>query len=235
MVNTKINDKYELILPEHRSAREEWSGEEGWEKKRINLMVEVISPSDTVFYIGVEEGDIATILLKYCKCNMVLFEPNERVYPCIREIIVHNSVKAPLDFYKGFASDKTIEPAGSLQGPTIIGIEGDMISDHGFKQLYEEYPDVPQITIDEYCQRRGHIPTVITADIEGSEWLMLKGAEQTLRKYKPIIFLSVHPVFMYIHYKQEVGEMLQWMKQLGYKWSCIDYAIHEHHLIFTHE
>lgn len=231
---TKINGKYELFLPPARAARPEWDIKTGgWEKARIDEMVNLIHKSDTLFYIGAEVGDIAAIIVKYTGCKIVLFEPNEIVLPCIKSIWEENKLPTPLDLYNGFVSDTT---NNNTMRPTFhfSNITGSIISDHGFKQLYES-PEIPRTTLDDYCDHYGIFPTVISADIEGSEYSMLMGAEQVLRKYHPTIFLSVHPVFMWEHYKHETGVMLEYMKELGYSWKCIDYAVHEHHLIFTHE
>lgn len=49
------------------------------------------------------------------------------------------------------------------------------------------------ISIDEWIDSmKLPIPDVIKIDVEGAEALVLKGAEFTLKKYQPIIFLSIH-------------------------------------------
>lgn len=239
---TNINGKYELWLPTHRAEREQWQMENGgWEVLRIEEMLKVIKPSDVVFDLGTEEGDISALIAKYSECDMVLFEPNQRVWPCIKAIWDTNGLKMPLFFYGGFVSDKT---AARGSYPSFEHIEGSMIPDHGFKQLYENYPDVPQITIDDFCERTRIYPTVITMDVEGSEFNVMKGAEKTLRKRKPIIFMSIHPEFMFDSYRNEgtwkdqLGErqhvvhMLRFIDECGYTHRCIEYDYHELHMVF---
>ncbi len=48
-------------------------------------------------------------------------------------------------------------------------------------------------TIDEFCSTRLLTPNVIKIDVEGAELLVLKGAVETLKEARPLIFLSVHP------------------------------------------
>lgn len=227
---TEINGKYQLELPEHRALRPEWDiNNGGWEVGRIDAMMNAIGPDDIVFDIGTEEGDISGLLVKYTGCKIVLFEPNERVWPIITKIWEMNNLPEPLDFFGGFLSN--VNKAAPL--PLGLPLNGDIVTDHGFKQLYENYPDVAQITLDSYCDRTNLIPNVITMDVEGSEWEVLKGGEQTLKRFDIMVFVSVHPVFMKEHYGQEVGEMLRWMHNLGYEQEVIELDYHELHVLFT--
>lgn len=56
----------------------------------------------------------------------------------------------------------------------------------------------------------------IKADIEGAEFLMLKGAEFTLRKYRPILMLEVqaHSTKLFGYVPEDLFE---WLKKIGYK------------------
>ena len=246
---TKINGKYELWLPEHRAARPEWKLENGgWEVARINAMVSHITAGDIVFDIGTEEGDISALIAKYTGCEMVLFEPNDRVWPCIKAIWEANKLQKPLHFYPGFLSniesDDRIISLYDYNEHWNRMTHSDMVADHGFKQLYENYPAVPQIKLDDYCDTFGICPTVITMDCEGSEWEIIKGAERTLRNHRPTIFMSIHPEFLYESYRNEgiwkekygercfVVHMLRFINELGYKHSIIEWDYHECHARF---
>lgn len=240
---TKINGKYELWLPEHRAAREQWNiANGGWEVERINEMLAIINPNDIVYDLGTEEADISALIAKYTKAQMVLVEPNDRVWGCMKATWDSNNLPRPLGFYGGFFSSESndLVPEKGWENITT----DNLIPDHGFKQLYEKYPDVPQITMDRYCLITGIYPTVITMDVEGAEWNVIKGAEQTLRKYKPIIFMSVHAEFLYESYRNEgewkekygercfVVHMLRFIKELGYNYRVIEWDFHECHFIF---
>ena len=50
-----------------------------------------------------------------------------------------------------------------------------------------------QINLDKYCIRKDISPDIIKIDAEGSEIEILKGAKKIIKKFKPIIFLSLHP------------------------------------------
>ena len=240
---TKINGKYEIWLPEHRAAREQWDlANGGWEVERIEAMLDVLTPKDILFDIGTEEGDISALLVKESGCQIVMFEPNDRVWPCIRLIWDENNLPKPLGFLGGFLANVSIG-VGVHKAFDNLGLEP-IIPDHGFKQLYENYPDVPQMTLDQYCSVKNIYPTVITMDVEGAEFEVIRGAEKTLREKKPIIFMSVHPEFMFDSYRNEgiwkekygerqhVVHMLRFIDELGYTHSCIEYDYHELHMRF---
>ena len=48
------------------------------------------------------------------------------------------------------------------------------------------------IELDKYVTETGIVPDAITCDTEGSELLIFKGAEKTLKEHHPQIWVSVH-------------------------------------------
>lgn len=224
----KVNGKYSIILPEHRAARPEWYTEGGWEKKRIDSLISTLDATDTLFYVGAEEGDIAALCQKNTLCNMVLFEPNSRVFSNIRLIWEANGLETPYIF-TGFASDKTtVEPF--IQKAFPISAYGEVITDHGFKELCDP-GTIPQVKIDDL--EPIVVPTAITMDCEGSEPSILRGAEQVLRKYHPKLWISWHPEFTFRIYNSYIAETRKWLIDMGYKETVIDYPLHEAHFFYT--
>jgi len=72
---------------------------------------------------------------------------------------------------------------------------------------------------------------VITIDVEGSELEVLRGAEQTLRALRPIVFVSVHPEFMRERWGQTPDDLLVQMEMWDYIPTYLGYD-HEQHWIF---
>jgi len=227
MIKCKLNGKFEIILPKHRAERPEWYEPNGWEKKRLEHMSKHIGKTDTMFYIGVEEGDM-TALCALWGAKLVMFEPNKLVMPNIKAIWEANNLNMADTFYPCFASDVTdnyIEPV------TVADIEGEVIHNHGFKELRDPH-GIPQIKIDDVVERTGIVPTAFSIDCEGSEGRILRGAEQTLRKHHPKIYLSLHPEFLREQYDEWGAELRRWTMDLGYKETLIDYPLHEAHIFY---
>lgn len=222
---TTINQKWDIWLPDHRADRPQW--QTGWERKRLDSMFDTTRKGDVVYYVGAEEGDFAALLSMW-GAKLVLFEPNEKVWPNIKAIWEANNLKKPLANYVAFASD-VIEPREQFipTGAWPTCASGDIIGDHGFRELRD--PDtIPQITLDALPL----IPQIISIDVEGSEGRVLRGAEQTLRKYHPRIYLSLHPEFLRT-YDEWGAELRKWIIDLGYEETLLDYPFHEVHLLYS--
>lgn len=234
MKSVLINGRWEIILPDHRADRPEWLIENGgWEKARLDSMYETIKPGDIVYYVGAEEGDMCGLLAMW-GAKLVMFEPNARVMPNIRAIWEANKL-GPAVVLPAFAANETVN---HFDWYTTSFIEGDVIPDHGFKELRDP-GEIPRIKIDNmvfnpsfWNRQPVRMPDVISLDVEGSEWEVLRGAERTLREYHPRIYLSLHPEFLHEQYGEWGAELRKWIIDLGYKETLLDYPLHEVHLYY---
>ncbi len=73
---------------------------------------------------------------------------------------------------------------------------------------------------------------LMTIDVEGSEFEVLKGAEQTIRKDRPLLYVSVHPEFMFRMFNQYTAELVKFVEDLGYKHEILAFD-HEFHFLFS--
>lgn len=241
MINVKVNGEWDILLPEHRAARPEWTSPGGWEKarlRRINFDVgsflDQNKEEPVMYYVGAEEGDMCA-LVQMWGAKLVMFEPNPTVWANIKAIWDANELDKPWMF-PGFAGNKTTIEFGAGNLATFMAwpesANGPMISDHGFKNLCEADGTIPIVKIDDMVESGNfRIPDMISIDVEGGEWEVLRGAEQTLRNYMPTIYLSLHPEFLYEIYKEYAGDLRHWLKQMGYKETLLDYQ-HEVHLVY---
>jgi len=221
-----INDRWEILLPEHRANRKEWPW---WEKERLASMFETTKKGDRVFYVGAEVGDMAALLAKW-GAEMYLFEPNEKAWPQIKAIWEANNLISPAVAWQGFISDKTDPKNQLLDGSWPESASGPIVSDHGFKELADP-GEQPQLKIDDI----GVSPDMITLDVEGAEGRVLRGAEGTLRKHHPRIYLSLHYEFMYRIYNELWFELCEWIRGLGYKEVVLGNQPHEGHILYVAE
>lgn len=222
MQKVKINGKWDILLPESRLGKQDW---DVWEAKRLASMYETTKPGDVVFYVGAETGDMPALLAMW-GARLVLFEPNEKAWPTIKAIWRENNLPEPMHTYPGFASDKTTYK--QLHDFWPLSTIGEIIPNHGFKEL-KDPGGIPEIKIDDVVEVAESSPDMISIDVEGSEGRVLRGAEQTLRKYHPRIYLSLHPEFIHEQYGEDGFNLRLWIRALGYEETLLDYE-HEVHL-----
>ena len=242
LVKSLLNGKYELILPEHRAARPEWHNDEGWERARLDSMHDNIGKGDVVYYVGAELGEMSALCAKW-GAEVVNFEPNRTAWASIYQTFKANDLK-PLANYAGFCSNfhQPIPPNADGTFYKGLGYEiqadgypiyahGEIVEAHGFSELYQEADGLPQFKIDTLVEQGLKPPTVITFDCEGSDWEVLKGAEQTIFKYHPKIWASIHPEFMFHQFNQYSRDFRNWIKDHGYTEHYLDYQ-HELHMYY---
>jgi FkbM family methyltransferase len=226
-----VNGEFEITLPDHRAARPEWYEPKGWEKPRLRHMSENISSGDVMYYVGAEEGEFAA-LCQMWGAEVVLFEPNPKVWSHFPLLWSANNLDLPIVCIPGFASDKINNLSRIYYNEWPPEANNVIEAAHGFKELYLEGESYGQITIDSCVYDHGiKPPTAISLDVEGSEWRVLGGAEKVLREHKPKIWLSGHPEFMLQQWNESLYNLRQWIKGLGYTEIILDYQ-HEVHLYY---
>ena len=243
MVKAKLNGEFEILLPKHRADRPEWYTKRGWEKKRMASMFKNLNAIDTIYYVGAEEGEMAA-LCQMWGSRVVLFEPNPKAWSHIRAIWEANNLEKPLGIVTYFASDVTNKESAEWVKELMtldadewpICSKHEMEAAHGFKELDKEADTYGQIKIDDIVQMTKVVPTAISLDVEGSEGKVLRGAEETIKNFKPKIWLSGHPEFLHDNFKGGGGfeylhELRFWLRDFGYKEEVLDYD-HEAHLFY---
>lgn len=222
MIETRINDRWTLKLPSHRAERAEWFT--GWEKERLASMHDHLSAlvarrdhylaahgsyvsgieesvgarRPVIIDVGAEEGDFPALWSSW-GCDVILIEPNPKVWPNIRAIWNANELRMPLAMWVGFAAEfNDFDPANNNVGSkSFISDDGwpwcahgRVIGDHGFRHLGQQADSTPCIQLDELCLR--HTVDAITIDVEGSELRVLHGAHRILREDRPLVWVSCH-------------------------------------------
>lgn len=231
-VPARISERWTVRLPEHRAYRTDW---DVWEKERLASMKEHLECGDLLFDIGAEEGDFPALFSMW-GCDLVLVEPNPKVWPCIKECWDANALHPPIGWWVGFASDTIDEypPNKDFDSRDVQGwpacAYGEVIPWHGFRHLAQQADATPQTTIDELAIKFG-LPAAITMDIEGSELRALRGAQRVLRDVRPKVWVSVHPEFMQDLYGHTKDQLMDYMDSFGYMAELL--AIdHEEHWLF---
>lgn len=223
---------YTLILNEPLASWDVW---DYWERERVESMRQNLTKEDVLFDIGAEMGWLSVIYAKMVgPSNLVLIEPTKEFWPNIRATWQRNLDGIPMAVLCALLSDKTTTGFE----PKIYPIDGwpneaygQLIDKSKYQYIHDNSDDVPEIKIDELINQTGIVPTALTMDTEGSELLILKGAENLLRNNKTKVWVSVHPDLGKRDYGVEPDEVEKYMKSLGYVGQFLA-EDHERHYYF---
>lgn len=236
------------MLPRHRA---EWYKDRKWEEKRLDSLHEHTKEGDVVYYIGAELGEHAA-LLQMWGAYLYLFEPNHTAWPTIRGIWKANKLERPVGLFAAFCGAETQlvpkNPDMALYGGCGWKLQKDNwplystglhVIEHGFSNLSEEKDGLPVIAIDDvvsqidiYTGAGTKPPKAIVMDVEGAEFEVLKGAENTINSFHPKIWLSLHPNFLKEQFGSSAEELKQWLADRGYKETSLIDSTHEEHYLY---
>lgn len=180
-----------------------------WYETSVQLILRDLCRSgDTVFDVGANIGGIATMLSQHVgpTGKVIAFEASPRtlgelhnnlsITHCVNVSVISSAVGDQddqwLPFYFG----------ASPVADTLCGNTNTTPSAY-----------VPMITLDTFCQKSGLKPDVIKMDIEGGEFMALKGFEKTLKTLHPPLVLEI---------SQNGEELHNWLITKGY--SALDVA-----------
>lgn len=181
-----------------------------WEKKLFNLYKDMIQPHHTIVDVGAFIGSHTVIFsLMAHKGKVIAFEPCRKPYESLSKTIDYNKMDNIL-LLKNVVTNKVGEE--EVMGSTYDG--DSCIRKLRAKKRFVEFENVKSITIDSFNLERCDI---LKIDAENSEYLVLEGAAETIKKHRPIIFFET--------FRKGNGEHLtkldQWTKENFYKYTWL--------------
>lgn len=224
--------KYEFILPEPLAS---WDVFDYWEKERIASMEKNLKQGDVLFDIGTEQG---WCNLAYAKMvgpeNMVLIEPTQEFWPNIKETWKKNFDVNPKACVPVLFSDKNTHNYDyrDFVDGWPRNADDDLIDRNKYQYIHENSEHIPEVTLDHYVKSSGVVPDALTMDVEGAELLILRGSEATLKKYKPKLFISIHPDLGERDYGIKKEDTIKFLEDLGYVGEYLA-TDHEEHWYFS--
>lgn len=224
--------KYELVLPEPLAS---WDVFAVWEKERIASMEKHLKTGDTLFDIGTEQGWCNLVYAKMVNPeNMVLIEPTFEFWANIRKTWEKNFVVPPMSCYWGLFDNVT--RADFDKGFDIWGVAGNeqIIDRNKYQYIHNSSDDITHLRLDDFVNFTGIVPDAITMDTEGSEYLILQGAEKTLEKYHPKLWVSIHDELGIRDYSVKPEQTVEYLKGFGYRAEHLA-TDHEAHWVFLYD
>lgn len=157
--------------------------------------------------LGADFGDSSWVFTNYYKPRKIFaFEPLEDSFQKLEQFIIDMNLSSVIPIKKGVA-----EETGKYD-LLMDGRTSHILS----KQIEADKTNTEQIeviTIDDFVRENDVIPQVIKMDIEGKEYDAIVGAENTIRKFKPILLISLY------HNPRDFFEIIPLLNSwnLGYK------------------
>lgn len=254
-VEKAFNGKYPVRVPSYMLESTYCAAGlfDRYETEHLESMAEHLKLSDVLFDIGAETGWLSALYGRHfvAPSNLCLFEPSDVQWPTIKAIWEANGLATPRATYLGFVADKDHTAVRcpfdqtQLDGWPKIAHSPFLNEANQFRKVIER-PDIPSITIDTFVRETGIIPTAITLDIEGAEFLAMRGAYDTLKAYHPKIWMSIHmhpaddfvgedwaalrnhtvgPLLYDYHHTR--GDILAYMEDFGYEATYLGYSCEE--------
>lgn len=183
-----------------------------FELKETKFVSDFIKSGQTCIDVGANFGWYTILFSKLVgqMGEVHAFEPLPHTYKVLKKNIHLNGCKNVV--INNEALDEK-EGQRDLFLPDI-GVSGSFQL-HNYQKKYDVFKCL-STTIDAYCSRQNiNEVDFIKADIEGAEWLMLKGAINTLKTNIPTLFLEIQRSST-ILFGYEPKELFEWLMNLGY-------------------
>jgi FkbM family methyltransferase len=155
-----------------------------YEREQTALFRQLVAPGSVVVDIGAHVGYYSLLSARLLggRGRVAAFEPDPRNAAFLRRhVAVNRSTRKLVKVEQaavGAANGTARFSAGTGSGTGHIAAEGEF--------------QVRLVKLDDYLAAERLAPTHLKIDVEGAECDVLQGALETLRKYKPTLFLSTH-------------------------------------------
>lgn len=165
-----------------------------FEAPAMRGLLATVAPGDTVYDVGMSWGIFTCILARIAgeKGHVHAFEANPEVLRGAREFIAANQFAPRVTLVLACAGDITGHPVRFHVVPGASSVAStrnrDIQSFHA-----DAWPVMlPSISLDYYAALQPSPPACIKMDVEGSEYLVLRGAERLLADHHPYLVLETH-------------------------------------------
>jgi FkbM family methyltransferase len=183
----------------------------GFDRKDCRILRRLVNPGSVIIDAGANVGYFSLLFAKWQRGHGVVhaFEP----FPATAEKFERNlKLNSPLQrtvaLHRSALSDftgrtKMSVPDQKNQGCNHLGEEGEN--------------EVEVTTLDAFCEKeRLTRVDLIKVDVEGSEVALLRGADETIRRFRPILMIEVNPGALQ-RFGYRSGDLIQAIGKHGYR------------------
>ena len=152
-----------------------------YEPQQSALFERTLKPGDTVFDVGAHAGYYTLLASRLVgpEGHVFAFEPNPRNLACLRRHVRLNR-----------CDNVTVVEAAVARHTGAMRFDTSRGSGRG-RLCADGAAEVATVSLDQFAEERGIVPSLIKIDVEGSEVEVLEGARRLLAGCPPLV-LSVH-------------------------------------------
>ncbi|UCL88108.1 FkbM family methyltransferase [Pseudomonas sp. HS-18] len=211
-----------LDLAEHMQRRIFWTGY--YNREIVALLDKLIEPGMVVLDIGANIGEITLVAAKRTteRGQVIAFEPMSAIADQLEEHVQSNSLEWVTVVRAGLS-----DHCGEAAIYNACAQWDDSEPNRGLGSLYADQPNakpvqsIALLTLDDYLQKAPiKRLDIIKIDIEGAELPCLKGALDTLRRFRPMLIIELQAeTSKNAGYEQT--DILDLLAGLGYEFQSI--------------
>ncbi len=189
----------------------------GYLENEHNGLFEIAKGKKVIIDVGVNVGSTLLNFAKICPDGFVFgFEPDKNNFSKAQKNLKLNEFDNATIIKKGLG-DKAAKAKLYKVNDTNAGQNRFLSS--AASELIEEfaYDEVEIIKLDDFVEeKRLDRIDLIKIDVEGFELKVLKGAEQSLRKFSPVLFIELIDINLILQ-GDDAKSVIRFLEQLGYE------------------
>ncbi len=180
-----------------------------YEKDCVNFFKKIIKNQKVVFDVGANIGFYSMLFEKTNpKIEIFSFEPVRETFLKLKKNIKYNNFKTKI-YNFGFHEKKSIK---NIFFDKLNSAAASLKNTQGTKKRTK----IKLNTIDYFTSKKKFLRLdFVKCDVEGAEYFVIKGAQKTIRKFKPILFFEILRKFCKF-YNYSPNEILFNLKSHGY-------------------
>lgn len=177
----------------------------------------VLQPGAVAFDVGVSYGVMTTLMASLVgnEGRVYSFEANQAVLSQAREIVAENQFTNRVEFVCACVGESSGREVSFFVVPGLASVASTRNGEIAVWHSDAELVRVPMLALDDFCEETGSIPDCIKLDIEGSEYLALKGSQRLLERHRPDLVIETHGHGL-IDARDGVAGFLGDLEELGY-------------------
>lgn len=184
-----------------------------YEKDEMQMIQNFLGSHDIFFDVGSHVGWYSINLAKQNKnAKFYAFEPIVDTYNLLNENILNNQLGNVESFNFGFSDKKRVADFYFSEIGSPVASEKDIFDIHTLNTVKCRLEK-----IDTFIKKRNLTKIdFIKCDVEGSEYLVIKGGENSIRKFLPILFLELVEDWCN-KFNYTTFDLINFLYSIGYK------------------